>query len=189
MESVLIISFSEKSAAFLKELLNPDFSKDIVTVTNCQEARRLYMQRSFELCIINAPLRDEAGELLARHIAVEKGSQVILLTPYEYFDEISTQVEDAGVITLSKPVNKAILWNALKMAKAANSLVHRLKSENTKLVQKIEDIKIVDRAKCILISYLRLTEIEAHKYIEKKAMDTRSTKRAVAEEILKTYEN
>lgn len=189
MESVLIISFSEKSAAFLKELLSPDFSKDIAMVSNCQEARRLYMQRGFDLCIINAPLRDEAGEHMARHVAVEKGSQVILLTPYEYFEEVSAQVEDVGVITLSKPVNKGILWNALKMAKAANSLVHRLQSENSKLIQKLEDIKIVDRAKCILISYLRLTEVEAHKYIEKKAMDTRSSKREVAEEILKTYES
>ena len=64
-----------------------------------------------------------------------------------------------------------------------------MRAENSKLKQKIEDIRIIDRAKCILISYLGMSEQEAHRYIEKKAMDMRITKRAVAEGILKIYEN
>ena len=54
---------------------------------------------------------------------------------------------------------------------------------------KIEDIRIVDRAKLILISFMSMSEKEAHRYIEKQAMDLRVTRRAVAEGILKTYEN
>jgi len=41
----------------------------------------------------------------------------------------------------------------------------------------------------MLISYLSLSEQESHRFIEKQAMDLRSTKRAIAEEILKTYAN
>lgn len=51
-----------------------------------------------------------------------------------------------------------------------------------------EDLKIVNRAKGVLITRLGMTEPEAHRYIEKRAMDMRATKRAVAESILKTYE-
>ena len=47
---------------------------------------------------------------------------------------------------------------------------------------------MIDRAKCILIQYLNMTEAEAHRYIEKQAMDMRSTKRVIAEGILRTYE-
>ena len=57
------------------------------------------------------------------------------------------------------------------------------------LEQKIEDIRIIDRAKCILISHLSMSEPEAHRYIEKQAMDMRLTRRKVAEQILKIYEN
>ena len=52
----------------------------------------------------------------------------------------------------------------------------------------MEDIRLVDRAKCILISQMDMREEEAHRYLEKQAMDRRTTKRAVAEGILKTYE-
>jgi len=51
------------------------------------------------------------------------------------------------------------------------------------------DIRIIDRAKCLLISYLNMSEQEAHRYIEKQAMDMRLTKRMIAEGIIKTYEN
>ena len=54
---------------------------------------------------------------------------------------------------------------------------------------KIEELRIVNRAKFVLIAYLKMSEATAHRYIEKQAMDMRITKREVAESILKTYEN
>ena len=48
---------------------------------------------------------------------------------------------------------------------------------------------MVDRAKCALIQYLHMSEPDAHRYIEKQAMDLRITRQEVAEEILKTYES
>ena len=64
-----------------------------------------------------------------------------------------------------------------------------LQRENVKLQQKIEEIRLVDRAKCCLIQYLNMTEAQAHRHIEKQAMDTRRTRREVAEGILQTYES
>ena len=63
-----------------------------------------------------------------------------------------------------------------------------LESENMKLQKKIEEIRLIDRAKCILIQYLQMTEQQAHKYIEKQAMNLRQSKVSVAESLLKTYE-
>ena len=57
-----------------------------------------------------------------------------------------------------------------------------------KVEQRIEDIRIVNRAKCLLIQYTRLTEEEAHRFIEKQAMDRRLTKREIAEEILRQHD-
>jgi len=90
---------------------------------------------------------------------------------------------------MAKPISRTIFWNALKLSMAAHRKIKAIHNENTKLMQKIEDIRIVDRAKCVLISKFSLTEPEAHRYIEKKAMDTRRTRRKVAEEILMLYEN
>ena len=60
--------------------------------------------------------------------------------------------------------------------------------ENRRLREKIEELRIVERAKCVLIEHLSFSEEQAHRYIEKQAMDRRMTRRSVAEGILNTYE-
>ena len=189
MESALIVSCMEKSTAFFTEMLNAASYGQIIALQSCGEARRLLLAQDFDLVVINAPLRDESGESLSRHIASKGISQVVLVVKNEFFDAVSAICEDDGVLVVAKPVNKAVFWSALKLAKAAQSRLARMQTENSKLKQKIEDIRIVDRAKCILISYLNMSEQEAHRYIEKQAMDTRQQKREIAEGILKTYEN
>ncbi len=189
MESALIVSSTEKSAAFLTEILNATSVSQITTLQSAGEARRVLVERDFDLVLINAPLCDESGEGLSRHIASRGVAQVILAVKNEYFDAVSAVCEGDGVLTVSKPVNRAVFWAALKLAAAARNRLKRMQDENSRLKQKIEDIRIVDRAKCILISHLNMSEQQAHRYMEKQAMDTRAAKRAVAEGILKTYEN
>lgn len=189
MENALIVSYTEKSTNFLTEMLNEISVNQITALRSAGEARRLLLERDFDLVIVNAPLQDESGERLSRHIASKGMSQVILFVKNEHFDAVSAVCEDDGVLVISKPVNSAVFWAALKLAGSAQNKLRRMQDENSRLKQKIEDIRIIDRAKCLLISYLGMNEQEAHRYIEKQAMDRRSTKRTVAEGILKTYEN
>ena len=65
----------------------------------------------------------------------------------------------------------------------------KLEEENRQLSQQLSDMKIVNRAKSMLMQYLNLTEEQAHRHIQKQAMDLRKTQRSVAEDILKTYQN
>lgn len=189
MDSILIISSSKKGTTFFTEVLSQNSYEEIVTVTNGGEARRLLVEREFDLCIINAPLIDEFGDEFAKNIVSNGIGQVILIVNINIYDEISNKVEEQGVITISKPMNRNVFWSALKLANATYNKISKLKKENGKLLQKIEDIRMIDRAKFILIQYLNMTESEAHRYIEKQAMDMRTTKRIIAEGILKTYEN
>jgi len=189
MESALIVSYTEKSASFFSEVLNAAGIKQISVLNSTGEARRSLLEQDFDLVIVDAPLADESGESFSRHIASKGLSQVILAVKSELFNAISAVCEDDGVLTISKPVNREVFWSALSLAKSASNMLKRIQSENVKLKQKIEDIRIIDRAKCLLISYLNLSEQEAHRFIEKQAMDLRSTKKAIAQEILKTYAN
>lgn len=66
--------------------------------------------------------------------------------------------------------------------------IQELERENKVLQQKLQDLKLIDRAKCILIGNFSMTEEQAHKHIEKQAMNLRLPKREVAKNILKTYE-
>ena len=51
----------------------------------------------------------------------------------------------------------------------------------------MEEIRLVNRAKWLLIEQLRMTESEAHRYIEKQAMDRCVTKLSIAENIISMY--
>ncbi|HCC35245.1 MAG TPA: response regulator receiver protein [Ruminococcaceae bacterium] len=189
MENVMIVSCSEKAAALFSEILTPASVCQITAVQSCGQARRLLLERDFDLVIINAPLRDESGEAFARHAALSVLSQVILVVKSEYYEAVCAACEEYGVLTVSKPINKTVFWSVLSLARSARGRIKKMREENTRLKQKIEDIRVVDRAKCILISFMGMSEQEAHRYIEKQAMDMRAAKRAVAEDILKTYEN
>jgi len=189
MESALIVSCAEKDTAYFTELLSAASIHRITSLKSVDNAQRQILQQDFDLVIVNAPLHDEGGEDFSRYIASKGTSQVILLVKNERFDSVSQTCEDNGVFVIPKPVDSAVFLTALSLVKSSQSRIRRIQTENAQLKQKIEDIRIIDRAKCILISIMKMNEQEAHRYIEKQAMDIRSTKRIVAEGILKLYEN
>jgi response regulator NasT len=189
MESALIISDSEKDTALFTALLNAACVHQIVCQESVDSARRLALEKNFDLVIVNAPLADESGENFSRFVASKGVSQVILFVKEESFDSVSAVCGEDGVLTISKPVEKTVFWHALSVVKSVQGRVKKLQAENAQLRKKIEDIRIIDRAKCLLISYTRMSEQESHRYIEKQAMDMRSSRRIVAEGILKKYEN
>ena len=65
--------------------------------------------------------------------------------------------------------------------------MRRMEKKSVSLQEKMEEIKLVNRAKWVLITHLNMTEDAAHRYIEKQAMDRCVSKRVVAEDILRTY--
>ena len=188
MESALIITSTEKSYASYNDLLRAHSEFDCVHVRTCGEGRRILVERDFELVIISSPLSDETGENLARQIAISGVSQVILTVKSEIYGQVSAVCEKDGVLTIAKPINKEIFRQAVSLAKTMRARFSFITSENESLKQKIDNIRIIDRAKNILISSAGMSEHQAHRHIEKIAMDTRSSKRAVSQKIIHDYE-
>mgnify|MGYP000848838128 FL=1 len=189
MDCILIVSGSEKGRAKLQELLAMDPSSgETIFVRNGKQARLFLIERDCDLCVINAPLSDEFGTDLAVHIAGKGISQVLLIVRNELADEISEKVEKFGVFVIPRPVSPPFFWSAYKLITAAHNRMLTLQSENQQLQNRIEDMKRIDRAKCLLVQFLNITEPEAHRFIEKQAMDRRVTKKEIAGAILKKYE-
>jgi response regulator NasT len=186
MESALIVSSSENDTAFFTGLLGAASVLQITCLKSADSARRLMMKQDFDLVIVNSPLCDESGESLSRYIASKGVSQVILFGKGESVPAIC---EKDGILLISNPPDKDVFLSALSLARSVQSRIKKIQDENAQLKQKIEDIRIINRAKCILISSMNMREQEAHRYIEKQAMDMRSSRRIVAEGILKRYEN
>jgi response regulator NasT len=183
----LVLTQNEEAALGFKRLFIQFGLNDFVACNNVASARRFMSEQEFDLCIINAPLPDEFGDTFATEISYESICQVILIVKEDKLEEIRARVEDAGVFTISKPFNKDMMWNVLKIATASYYKILRLKKSNNVLKQTIEDIKRTDRAKCCLIEFEKLSEEESHKYIERTAMNRRINKRIVVNEILSKY--
>ncbi len=184
----LLVGSSEKSQALLQSLLSGTGFSQCVLAQNGAEARRMLNQGDYALTIINTPLTDEPGIDLAVKTAQSTLSGVILLVKAEMADVVSQKVEESGVLVVAKPVARLLFDQALRLSMTARNRMLMLQNQNEKLQKKIEEMRMVDRAKCALIQYLRMTEQQAHRHIEKQAMDTRQTKMQVARDIVNTYE-
>jgi response regulator NasT len=188
MNSALVVSNTKKGIELLTQLLNVQGITAVTSANSSAEARRLVASMKYDVVIINTPLSGEFGDSLALAITETSASGVILIVKSEISDEISKKVESNGVLVVSNPIVRQVFYQAVKLALASNKRILGIKNENIQLQNKIEEIRIVTRAKCVLIQYLNMTETQAHRYIEKQAMDMRSTRGDIALNILKTYE-
>lgn len=184
---ILIISGTQKSADAVAGLLDSMVSCSCETVVGGAPARRRLMESDVDMIIVNTPLGDEYGHELALYIAQKMAAGVILLVKNEQYEEVSARLEDDGVVTVAKPLSKPLFYQAIKLVIAGGSLCRRLEDENRKLRQKLKELTAISRAKCALIEFAHMTEEQAHRYIEKQAMDGRCTRGEVAEQILQTY--
>ena len=184
---VLIAGANDRTFDSLRELLPPDSYEPPLRAGSAGEAKRMLLETDVDLVILNAPLREEFGTQLALNLA-QDNLCVLMLVPAESFDAVCYKVEDEGILTLSKPVSRSGLLGAIKLLTAMRGKLRKLDRQNQALQEKMQDIRTVNRAKWLLIEIKRMTENEAHYYIEKQAMDMRLSRREVAENIIRTYD-
>lgn len=187
MENALLISGSDKGLKLLKPLMEKLSFNHIQTAESGSEARRALAQGEFSLVVINAPVGNELGFELALWIAETTYAGVVLLIKQEQADELTARAEDAGVLVLGKPLNDQLFSRAVRLMLVSTRRVMLLQSENHKLLQKLEETRLVARAKCVLMENRSMSENDAHRYIEKAAMDHRVTRMELAREILEAY--
>lgn len=188
MDRAFIVSGSDKAMETIAQFLHSYGYTSLTSAASGSEARRLMQSMEYALIIINAPLTDEFGHELSITMAENTSAGIILLCKADIADDMADKVGDYGVCVIPRPMNRTMLYQSLRLVEATRSRMLRLKRENSKLMVKIDEIRLINRAKCALMQYLKFTEPEAHRYIEKQAMDTRATRKEVALRILSMYE-
>ena len=187
MERALIVCDNDKGTAFYKSFLKENGFIDMMCETSLNIAKRTISDYDFDICIINLPIGGTNSIEHVIDIAEKNVCQILLFVKAELFDEVTEQVFEYGIITVSKPISKQLFWQALKHAMAAQRRIGMARKQSAKLEQKLEELKTISRAKLLLIVNEGMTEEEAHKAIEKDAMDLRISRFQVALEIIKKY--
>src|SRR5437763_605138 len=131
---------------------------------------------------IKMPVMD--GIEAARLIAEARIAPVVILTAFSQRDLVE-RARDAGAMAyLVKPFQKRDLLPAIEMATSRFSEIRGLELEVTDLRERLEARKLIERAKGLLMSKHRLSEPEAFRWIQRAAMDNRTSMRAVADLVL-----
>lgn len=185
--SVLVVSATDNFTNALCEMLPESKYSPVRTSVSISAAKRALAEREYDYVIINSPLPDDIGTHFAIDTCNSKNTVVLLLVRAEIHEEIYDKVAEHGVFTLSKPTSKPTIATALSWMSSARERLRKFEKKTLSIEEKMEELRIVNRAKWLLISELHMEEPEAHRYIEKQAMDRCVSRRTVAEELIKTY--
>lgn len=186
MEALVVAATPNRQRALSDVLYHESIG--CVVCSTAAEARRVSFCRPFDVFIIYSGLIDEHGHELAIDLAATHDLSGIYIDDITRTERLESELNDCGIVVLTRPVTKPDLLEAVHIISVANSRVRTLKLKNEQLQSRLDDIKIIYRAKIALMRALGYTEEQAHKHIQRRAMETRMSERKVASEILKLYE-
>lgn len=185
--SVLLVSASESFNSAIGALLSDSIYDHVKVVSNIAAGKRACAERAFDFIIINSPLPDDVGARFAIDMCNATSSSVLLMVRGELYAEIYDRVAEHGVFVLAKPTSKPTVTTALTFLMSARERLRKTEKKTLSIEEKMEEIRIVNKAKWMLIDREHMTEEESHRYIEKSAMDMCVSKRTIAEKIIKNY--
>ena len=188
MGRALIVSAGASSNEYISARLTElGYTRPLI-VPSGAEARRRMLESDFELIVVNSPLPDEFGHELCATAVEKTDAGVVLLVKAAAAEQLLIPMSEQGVLLVSKPFSNTLFLQAIHMASASNHRLQFLRQENNRMQEKLAQVRLVSRAKCCLIQHEQMTETEAHRYIEKTAMDTRRDRTEVAQNILDSYD-
>ena len=178
--SVLVVSPAGRGADFLASVFDAPTFDPVVNALSAGEARRLIA--------VNSPLPDETGIDFCID-AAQGPSGVMLFVKNDIYEIVSSQCTREGIFVIPKPNTQRNVAQSVTLLCAICERLRKYEKKTRTLREKMDSIRIVNRAKWLLIERLGMTEQDAHGYIEKEAMNRRRTSREIAEEIIRMYEN
>lgn len=186
---VLIVSGSEKGLSYIRQQLPHADFEPVVMLSNAGEAQRLLSDCTFDLVIINTPLSDGLGTEFAEDCADGGYAGVLLIAGNELYEQIGETMEQHGILMLPKPLSRQMMEIGIHSACAMRLRLRREEKNTQSIRAKMDEIRLVNRAKWLLIEKLGMNEPAAHRFIEKQAMDLRLPRGEIARNLIRTYDN
>ncbi len=187
MNRKVMIAINEMDAANqMKQVLAQNgFHVLSVCTSGSQAIQKVRMLRP-DLLIVNFELPDTTGLEVAKLLAYDKLCTVILLMNKSQTEYAESFRGNLDVVCLNKPFNRTVLIRTIDLILSSKQQIKRLEAEVEDLKEDLETRKMVDRAKGLLMKKLGLSEMEAHRKIQKQSMDHGKSIRDVAKNIIET---
>lgn len=170
----------------LVEMLREEGYDVVGEAADGQQAVELAIELLPDLVIMDVKMPRRDGIDAASEIAEKRIAPVVILTAFSQ-RELVEKARDAGAMAyLVKPFAKADLMPAVELAASRFSEIAALESEIANLQDRLQTRKLIERAKGILMTSQSLTEPQAFTWIQRAAMDRRTTMKAVADVVIET---
>jgi response regulator NasT len=152
--------------------------------TSGSEALRRVRAESTDILLVNFDMPDMTGLEVATIVGDENLCSVLLFVSSVQREFCTDVVEDYDITLFPKPVNVEGLLSSLEMIVQSRRRMGRLERELTKLKRELDDRKVIEKAKGILMKRKSISEAEAYRRIQKMSMDSRVAMRDIAEKLI-----
>jgi response regulator NasT len=148
-----------------------------------EEAISLAKEHEPDLVVMDIKMPKLDGISAAEKIA-ELKIPVVLLTAFSQTDLVSRAADAGAMAYVTKPFKPADLLPAIQIALARHEELLSLESEIADLSDRLETRKMMDRAKGLLMTQMKLSEPDAFRWIQKASMDRRLSMAQVAKAVI-----
>ena len=134
----------------------------------------------------DAPARQTLARICA--LAQESEAVCLLLVRADAYDSVWPSTRRAGVCVMTCPVEPAVLTQTVRNLLLLRKSMQSIQDKTAQLQTQLADLKRIQKAKALLMRQFGMSEAEAHRWIEKAAMDRCVKKREIAETVIRMYE-
>ncbi|MDP9239293.1 MAG: response regulator [Actinomycetota bacterium] len=164
----------------LKEMLEEEGYIVVGEAGDGETAVRLARELRPDLVMLDVKMPVLDGIAAAEQIAGDRIAAVVILTAFSQRELVERASAAGAMAYLVKPFAAHDLVPAIEMALSRFSEIVALEGEVAGLAERLEARKVIDRAKGVLMTEAGMTEPEAFRYIQRAAMDRRTSMRAIA---------
>ncbi len=168
----------------LKEMLEEEGYVVVGEAADGEQAVSLAFELRPDLVILDVKMPKLDGIAAAERIAAERIAPVVILTAFSQRELVERAREAGAMAYLVKPFGSTDLLPTIEMAVSRHAQIVGLEKEVGGLQEQLEARKVVDRAKGVLMTEHGMTEPDAFRWIQRTAMDRRTTMRSVAEAVI-----
>jgi response regulator NasT len=172
----------------LAEMLRDEGYQVVGEASDGQEAVDLAESLRPDLVIMDVKMPRRDGIDAAAEIAAKRIAPIVILTAFSQRDLVE-KARDAGAMAyLVKPFSISDLIPAIEVALSRFAEITELEREVADLGERLETRKLVERAKGLLQARHAMTEPEAFSWMQRAAMDRRTSMKRVAEVVLESLD-
>ena len=186
MGNALVISAGERSSAQIRAMLELAGINDVRYAASREAARAQLSREGLEVIVLAAPLpKVSLDELAAEAVRVTQAGVIFIVDEWED----GRSCEAVGALLVKKPITQSAFLQAVRHAGAMYRRFESLRSENRRLHVRLDEMRMVSRAKLLMMNRFSMTEEQAHHYLEHQAMKQRISLGEAAKNVVANCES